>query len=145
MAIPASVAQIGDYPWVLLPHQIFLKRGETYTARGAATVGDCAKNCPTQALTWHFTITSIPGGGQGHTSIPLGGGRFLVGETQAITRSTVPVGPPVDGQPQLPQPDAELPTSTHTAPLRWSRSQGESAPQKLLHKLLACKAAWLGR
>jgi len=66
-AVPASVAQIGDYTWGLFPHQVFLKRGETYTARLDAAVCDFAKNCLAQALTWRFTITSTSGGGQGDT------------------------------------------------------------------------------
>ena len=114
-AVPASVAQIGDYTWGLFPHQVFLTRGETYTARVAASVCDFAKNCLAQSLTWRFTITATPGGGQGDTSIPLGGSRPAVGDTQAIMRSMAPLGPPVDGQPPQPKPDAALPTPTHTA------------------------------
>ena len=110
-AVPASVAQIGDYTWGLFPHQVFLTRGETYTARVAAAVCDVAKNCLAQALTWRFTITVTPGGGQGDTSVPLGGSRPPAGETQAIMRSTAPV----DGQPPQPKPDAALPTPTQTA------------------------------
>src|SRR5262249_41109799 len=74
-AVPARVAQIGDYTWGLFPHQVFLKRGESYTARVATSVCDFAKNCLAQELTWRFTITGTPGGGEGGTSIPLGGGR----------------------------------------------------------------------
>jgi len=90
-AVPASVDQIGDATWGLFPHQVFLKRGETYTARVAAAVCDFARNCLAQELTWHFTITGTPGGGQGDTSIPLVGS-----------------SPPA-------KPDAELPTATQTA------------------------------
>src|SRR5262249_57888108 len=43
-AVPASVAQIGDYTWGLFPHQVFLTRGATYTARVAASVQDFAQN-----------------------------------------------------------------------------------------------------
>jgi len=114
-AVPASVAQIGDYTWGLFPHQVFLTRGETYTARVAASVCDFAKNCLAQVLTWRFTITDTPGGGQGDTSIPLGGSRPPAGETQALRRLPLPVEPPVDGQPQPPKPDAALPTATQTA------------------------------
>jgi hypothetical protein len=110
-AVPASVAQIGDYTWGLFPHHVFLKRGETYTARVADTVCDFAKNCLAQALTWRFTITGIPGGGQGDTSIPLGGSRPAAGEPPATVGATAPG----DGQPQPPKPDAALPKSTQTA------------------------------
>jgi hypothetical protein len=113
--VPANVAQIGDYTWGLFPHQVFLTRGETYTARVAASVCDFAKNCLAQSLTWRFTITATPGGGQGDTSIPLGGSRPAASDTQAIMRSTAPLGPPVDGQPPQPKPDAALPTPTHIA------------------------------
>ena len=41
--ILATVARIGDYTWGLFPHQVFLKRGETCTARVAASVCDYAK------------------------------------------------------------------------------------------------------
>jgi len=109
--VPASVAQIGDYTWGLFPHQVFLKRGETYTARVAAEVCDVAKNCLAQALTWRFTITGTPGGGQGNTSIPLGGSRPPAGETPATVGSMAPVGGPT----QPPKPDAALPTATQTA------------------------------
>jgi hypothetical protein len=33
-AVSANVAQISDYTWGVFPHQVFLKRGETYTAAG---------------------------------------------------------------------------------------------------------------
>jgi hypothetical protein len=114
MAVPARVAQSGDATWGLLPPQVFLPRGETYTARVAAPVCAGAQNCLAQALTWRCTIPALRGG-QGDTSMPLGGSRPPAGETQAIKRSTAPVGPPGDGQPQPPPPDAALPTSTHTA------------------------------
>ena len=114
-AVPASVAQIGDYTWGLFPHQVFLKRGATYTARVAASICDFAQHCLAQDLTWHFTITTTPGGGEGDTSIPLGGSRPGGREAQAMTRTTAPGEPPVEGQPQPPKPDAALPTSTHTA------------------------------
>ena len=29
--VPASVDQIGDFTWGLFPHEVFLKKGETYT------------------------------------------------------------------------------------------------------------------
>jgi hypothetical protein len=54
-------------------------------------------------------------GGEGDTSIPLGGSSPRAEETPAMTHSTAPVGPPVDGPPQPPKPDAALPPSTHTA------------------------------
>jgi len=111
-AVPASVAQIGDYTWGLFPHQVFLKRGETYTARVAAEVCDGAHNCLAQALTWRFTITSTPGGGQGDTSVPLGGSRPPAGAPPATVGATAPGGPPGEGPPP---PDAALPPATQTA------------------------------
>jgi hypothetical protein len=56
-----------------------------------------------------------PPTGEGDTSIPLGGSSPRAEETPAMTHSTAPVGPPVDGPPQPPKPDAALPPSTHTA------------------------------
>jgi hypothetical protein len=113
-AVPASVAQIGDYTWGLFPHQVFLTRGETYTARVAATVCDVAQNCLAQALTWRFAITSTPGGGQGDTSIPLGGRRSPAGEAQAAVGAPAQVGPSTDSPTQPPKPDAALPSSAQT-------------------------------
>ena len=114
-AVPASVAQIGDYTWGLFPHQVFLTRGETYTARVAASVCDFAKNCLAQDLTWRFTITDTPGGGKGDTSIPLGGSRPAAGEMQATVRLPGPGEPSGAGQPQALKPDAVLPPATQTA------------------------------
>src|SRR2546427_1988224 len=71
LTVPARVDQIGNYTWGLFPHQVILKQGETYTARVAAPVCDLADNCTTHELTWRFTITTTPNGGQGDTSIPL--------------------------------------------------------------------------
>jgi hypothetical protein len=113
--VPASVAQIGDYTWGLFPHQVFLTRGATYTTRVAATVCDFATNCLGQALTWSFRITAIPGGGQGDTSIPLGGRRPAAEEPQATIRLPAPLGPPGDDQTPEPKPDAALPMPTRTA------------------------------
>ena len=114
-AVPASVTQIGDYTWGLFPHQVFLTRGETYTARVAASVCDYAKNCLGQDFTWRFTITDTPGGGEGDTSIPLGGSNPAAGEMQATGRLPVPGEPPGDGQSQALKPDAVLPPATQTA------------------------------
>jgi hypothetical protein len=77
LAVPARVDQVGDYTWGLFPHQVFLKRGETYTARVAAPVCDFTNNCTADALTWRFTISTTPDGGQGDTNIPLGGTGWL--------------------------------------------------------------------
>ena len=113
--VPASVAQIGDYTWGLFPHQVFLARGATYTARVAASVCDYATNCLGQDLTWRFTITDTPGGGQGDTSIPLGGSQPAAGAPPVTVGAKAPVGLPMDGQPQPLQPDAALPAVKQTA------------------------------
>ncbi len=98
-AVPARVAQIGDATWGLFPHQVFLQRGATYTARVAPAVCDVAQHCLTQALTWHFTITDTPGQGQGNTRIPLAGGH-LPGESTPTPRpTTAPVEPSPAGAP----------------------------------------------
>ena len=112
--VPASVAQIGDYTWGLFPHQVFLTRGATYTARVAASVCDYAKNCLGQDLTWRFTITDTPGGGQGDTSIPLGGGSLPVEHTLTTRHTTAPLEPSVVGQAPQPQPDVarSMPTTS---------------------------------
>src|SRR5262249_45253380 len=105
----------GDYTWGLFPHQVFLTRGATYTARVAASVCDYAKHCLEQDLTWHFTITATPGGGQGDTSIPLGSSSPSAGEPQAFKRWPMPGEQRGDGQLQPLKPDAALPPVTQTA------------------------------
>jgi hypothetical protein len=69
--VPAHVDHIDDYTWGLFPHQVFLKRGETYTARVAAPTCDFNQNCTTEPLAWSFTITATPDGGVGNTSTTL--------------------------------------------------------------------------
>jgi hypothetical protein len=64
------------------------------------------------------TLKNLPqkaGGGQGDTSIPLGGSSPPAGETKATMRSTPPLESPVDDPTQPPKPDAALPTATQTA------------------------------
>jgi hypothetical protein len=114
-AVPASVAQIGDYTWGLFPHQVFLTRGATYTARVAAEVCDFAQHCLAQALLWRFTVTGTAGGGQGDTSVPLGGRRPPAGAPPATVGAAAPEGPPGEGPPLPPTPDAALPPVTQTA------------------------------
>jgi hypothetical protein len=70
--VPAQVAQIGDYTWALFPNQVFLHSGATYAVRLAGVVCDFTNNCAAEDTTWHFTITTTPGGGQGDTRVPLG-------------------------------------------------------------------------
>jgi len=41
--VAASVHQIGDGTWGLFPDQVFLKGGETYTARGRPVCADTRK------------------------------------------------------------------------------------------------------
>lgn len=77
--VPAYVDQIGDYTWGLFAHQVFLQTGMTYTARIMAPMCDFANNCTAGERTWHFTIHTKPGTGQGYTSIPLGGEKQLFG------------------------------------------------------------------
>jgi hypothetical protein len=70
--VPASVHQIGDGTWGLFPDRVFLKGGETYTARLAAGVCGYAGNCTKKTVAWHFTVASKRGDGTGDTTIPTG-------------------------------------------------------------------------
>jgi hypothetical protein len=70
--VPASVHQIGDGTWGLFPDRIFLKGGETYTARVAAGVCGYAGNCTTKTVMWSFKVTMQRGEGVGDTTIPIG-------------------------------------------------------------------------
>ena len=70
--VPASVHQIGDGTWGLFPDRIFLKRGETYTARLAPGVCGGAGRCTTRASAWTFTIAKKIGDEAGDTTIPAG-------------------------------------------------------------------------
>jgi len=70
--VAASVHQIGDGTWGLFPDQVFLKGGETYTARVAAGVCGYAENCTMKAVAWRFTVASKKGEGAGDTTIPTG-------------------------------------------------------------------------
>jgi hypothetical protein len=89
--VPASVHQIGDGTWGLFADRIFLKGGETYTARLAAGVCGYAGNCTTKAVTWSFKVTSQRGEGVGDTTIPLG---FTSGPAPAAPSApTAPIAP----------------------------------------------------
>jgi hypothetical protein len=70
--VPASVDQIGDGTWGLFPDRVFLKPGETYTARVAAGICGFAANCATRPVVWTFTVASRRGDGSGDTTIPAG-------------------------------------------------------------------------
>jgi hypothetical protein len=71
-AVSASVHQIGDGTWGLFPDRIFLKPGETYTARVAAGVCGYTGKCTAQAVAWKFTVASRPEHAGGDTTIPAG-------------------------------------------------------------------------
>ena len=70
--VPASVQQIGDGTWGLFPDQVFLKPGETYTARLAAGVCGHAGNCSAEPVAWRFTVAARGENGVGDTTIPTG-------------------------------------------------------------------------
>jgi hypothetical protein len=80
--VPASVHQIGDGTWGLFPDRVFLKGGETYTARVAAGVCGYTGNCTKTALAWHFTVASKRGDGSGDTTVPTG---FAAGQQLPAT------------------------------------------------------------
>jgi hypothetical protein len=69
--VPASVEQIGDSVWGLLPHQIRLRAGETYTARLRAGICDFLTNCTHHDLVWKFTVVKDGEEGSGDTEIPI--------------------------------------------------------------------------
>jgi len=70
--VPASVHQVGDGTWGLFPDRVFLKTGETYTARIAAGVCGTGAGCTTKAIEWTFTVASRPEQAAGDTTIPAG-------------------------------------------------------------------------
>jgi hypothetical protein len=70
--VNASVHQIGDGTWGLFPDRVFLKRGETYTARVAAGVCGYSKGCTKHAVVWKFTVASEGENGAGDTTIRTG-------------------------------------------------------------------------
>ncbi|PYR36032.1 MAG: hypothetical protein DMF93_20660, partial [Acidobacteria bacterium] len=70
--VPASVHQIGDGTWGLFPDRIFLKRGETYTARLAAGVCADAGRCTSRVFGWTFTVAKKKDDEKGDTTIPDG-------------------------------------------------------------------------
>jgi hypothetical protein len=143
-AVPARVAQSGDATWGLLPPQVFLPRGETYTARVAAPVCAGAQNCLAQALTWRCTITGTPGG--------PGGYQYAAGREPATSggdaghQALDGAGGAAWGRPASTAAAGRgtAHVHAHRAPMRGAGSQRKSATQELLHMLLACKAAWLG-
>jgi hypothetical protein len=113
--VSAHVEQIGDYTWGLFPHQVFLQRGTTYTARITGAVCDFADTCATHDTTWRFTITTTPGGGQGDTRIPFGG-ELATGESGDIKLPPSTATPPDDSE--------ALPRRTEGTPLRPRRHGG---------------------
>ena len=70
--VTASVHQIGEGTWGLFPDRVFLKRGETYTARVAAGVCGYSKGCTKHAVVWKFTVASEGETGAGDTTIRTG-------------------------------------------------------------------------
>ena len=70
--VSASVHQIGDGTWGLFPDRIFLKPGETYTARVTAGVCGYAGKCTTKGVAWKFTVASRTEHAAGDTTIPAG-------------------------------------------------------------------------
>jgi hypothetical protein len=73
--VPAWVDQIGDGTWGLFPNPVFLKGGESYTAKLKAGICDLSGgNCIAQDIAWKFTISKEPGKASGNTTIPVGFG-----------------------------------------------------------------------
>ncbi len=70
--VPASVHHIGDGTWGVFPDRVFLKPGETYTARVAAGMCGVSRNCTKRAVAWKFTVASKDEHGTGDTTIPSG-------------------------------------------------------------------------
>jgi len=71
-SVPASVGQIGAGTWGLFPNQVFLKAGESYTARLKAGVCDAFQNCTSRDLAWTFKVAQEQAQGSGDTSVPQG-------------------------------------------------------------------------
>jgi hypothetical protein len=70
--MPASIDQIGDGTWGLFPHQVFLNRTETYTARLSGTICGLDGRCTAMSRVWRFTTTAEKGAGKGDTRVPVG-------------------------------------------------------------------------
>ena len=73
--VAASVHQVGDGTWGLFPDRVFLKAGQTYTARVAAGVCGYDGACTTKPIVWSFTVAAQPDEASGDTSIPAGFGK----------------------------------------------------------------------
>src|SRR4029079_8238690 len=58
--VAASVHQVGDGTWGLFPDRVFLKAGQTYTARVAAGVCGYDGACTTKPIVWCFTVAAQP-------------------------------------------------------------------------------------
>jgi hypothetical protein len=71
--VPAWVDPIGPGTWGLFPNQVFMKPGETYTARVKHGVCDVhGARCTPDDVVWSFTISDDPNKGAGDTSVPMG-------------------------------------------------------------------------
>jgi hypothetical protein len=68
----AAVDQIGEGTWGLFPDRVFLKGGETYTARVAAGLCGVENNCTPREVVWTFKIAPSRDEGRGDTSVALG-------------------------------------------------------------------------
>ena len=73
--VAASVHQVGDGTWGLFPDRVFLKAGQTYTAKVAAGVCGYDGACTTKPIVWSFTVAAQPDEASGDTSIPAGFGK----------------------------------------------------------------------
>jgi hypothetical protein len=70
--VPAAVDQIGEGTWGLFPDRVFLKAGETYTARVAAGLCGVEDDCTPREVVWSFKTAPSRDGGQGDTSVASG-------------------------------------------------------------------------
>lgn len=85
--VPALVDQVGAGAWGLFPGQVFLKGGETYTARLKAGVCDLSGYCTKQDLAWRFTVSKEANAAQGDTTIPMAFDLGRNGSTKAPATS----------------------------------------------------------
>src|SRR5258705_11716008 len=70
--VPASVHHIGDGTWGVFPDRVFLKPGETYTARVAAGLCGGSRKSTKKGCRWEIPVGSKGENATGETPLPPG-------------------------------------------------------------------------
>ena len=70
--VPALVDQIGDGTWALFARPVFLRGGETYTARIRSGICDLRGACTSRDVVWSFSTAKEREAGSGDTRVAAG-------------------------------------------------------------------------